>query len=255
MFFFLSKVLTFIFMPYTQMCIFLILALSLKRRSLKRTFLLISIVYLLFFSNRFIINEVLLYWEVPPTPYENLHDDYEVGVVLGGITNSERTPRDRVYFYKGADRIIHAYQLYKIGKIKKILVTGGSGSLINRKYMEADNLYDFLILCGVNPSDIIIDRKARNTHENAKYSSEVLQADYGGKKHLVITSGFHLRRSLLCFRKFNVDVDGFSTDFYTKDRSYGIDDFLLPDPEAFRHWHIFIHELLGLLSYRIAGYI
>jgi len=237
------------------MCILFILAISLKRRSLKRTFLLIGIIYLLFFSNRFIINEVLLSWEVPPTPYENILAEYEVGVVLGGITNSDKTPRDRVYFYKGADRITHACQLYKMGKIKKILVTGGSSKLINTTYKEADNLYEFLVLCGVNSEDIILERKSRNTYENAKYSSMILKSKYDGKKHLVITSGFHLKRSLLCFKKFNVDADGFSADFYTKERSFGLNEILVPDPAAFEDWHMFIHELLGLLSYKMAGYI
>jgi uncharacterized SAM-binding protein YcdF (DUF218 family) len=232
-----------------------ILAISLKRRVLKRMFLLIGIVYLFFFSNRFIINEVLLYWEVPPTPYEHLEDDYEVGIVLGGVTNLDKSPRDRVYFSKGADRIIHAFQLYKMGKIKKILVTGGSGKLINKEYKEADNLYNFLVLCGVSTDDIILETEARNTYENAKYSSEILKSNYAGKKHLLITSGFHLKRSLLCFRKYNVDVDGFSTDFYTKNRSYGIHEILIPDPSAFNYWQILLHELLGLFSYRIAGYI
>ena len=113
-------------MPFTQMCIWFILAVFLKKRSLKKKFLILGVVYLFFFSNRFIVNEVLLMWEIPPTPYENITEVYQAGIVLGGVTNSEKTPRDRVYFSKGADRITHAYQLYNLGKIEKILVSGGS---------------------------------------------------------------------------------------------------------------------------------
>lgn len=170
MFFYLSKVLSFIIMPYTQMCLWFILALFIKRISLKRKFLLLGIIYLLFFSNRFIVNEALLLLEVAPTPYASVEDTYDVGIVLGGVTNSAKTPRDRVYFSKGADRITHAFQLYELGKIKKILVTGGTGNIINTTYREADNLYEFLILCGVNPEDILLENNARNTYENAKYS-------------------------------------------------------------------------------------
>ena len=113
-------------MPFTQMCIWFILAVFLKKRFLKKKFLILGVVYLFFFSNRFIVNEVLLMWEIPPTPYENITEVYQAGIVLGGVTNSEKTPRDRVYFSKGADRITHAYQLYNLGKIEKILVSGGS---------------------------------------------------------------------------------------------------------------------------------
>jgi uncharacterized SAM-binding protein YcdF (DUF218 family) len=242
-------------MPYTQMCVFLILAVTLKRRFLRKTFLILAFIYLFFFSNRFIVNEVLLLWEIPPTPYEHVREDYEVGIVLGGVTNSEKIPRDRVYFHKGADRITHAFQLYKLGKIKKILVSGGSSKLINNEYREADNLYDFLILCGVHSDDIIIDREARNTYENAKYSSEILKTKYHSGKYLVITSGFHLKRSLLCFRKYGLDVDGFSSDFYTKNRSFDLTEILVPDPSAFSHWHMLLHEFFGLISYRLVGYI
>lgn len=84
---------------------------------------------------------------------------------------------------------------------------------------------------------------------------EILKTQYPGKKHLVITSGFHLRRSLLCFKKLGVDVDGFSTDFYTHERSFDLDELLVPDPGAFRNWQMIFHELLGILSYKMAGYI
>jgi uncharacterized SAM-binding protein YcdF (DUF218 family) len=237
------------------MCIWFILGVVLKKRTLKRKFLILGIVYLLFFSNQFIVHEALLILEVAPTPYENIKEDYEVGIVLGGVTNTKKLPRDRVYFYKGADRITHAFQLYKSGKIKKILVSGGSSNIFNTEHIEADNLYDFLILCGVPPADIILERNARNTYENAKFSAEILNSEYPGSKHLVITSAFHLRRSMLCFRKLNIEVDGFSTDFYTHTRIYGLDLLIVPDPAAFKDWHIVIHELLGLVFYKIAGYI
>lgn len=255
MFFYISKFMSFLLMPYTQMCIWFILAVSLKKKSLKRTFLFLGLAYLFFFSNRFIVNEMLLAWEIAPTPFEQLDDNYEVGIVLGGITNSEKEPRDRVYFHKGADRIVHAFQLYKLGKIRKILVSGGSGSIIRDTHREADNLYAFLILCGVPPDDIILEDDARNTYENATLSAEILFREYPGKRHLVITSAVHLRRSLLCFRKQHVDADGFSTDFYTKTGNYVISDFLVPDPAAFKDWHMLLHELFGLLIYKVAGYI
>ena len=237
------------------MCIWFILAIALKKRSIRVKFFILGLAYLFFFSNRFIANEVLLLWEIPPTPYENITGDYYAGIVMGGVTNSEKTPRDRVYFSKGADRITHAYQLYKLGKIRKILVSGGSSKLGVFEYKEADNLYNYLILCGMDTADIILENHARNTYENALYSSQILEEESPGKKHLVITSGFHLKRSLLCFRKLGMEVDGFSTDFYTKDRTFNLNMMLIPDPSAFSDWHLIIHEILGLLSYKIAGYI
>ncbi|MFC2123241.1 YdcF family protein [Bacteroidota bacterium] len=255
MFFYLSKLSTFILMPYSQMVAWFLLALFLRNKVWKRRFLYLGIIYLVFFSNRFIANEVLLYWEIPPTPIASIEHEYTAGIVLGGVTNSDKEPRDRTYFYKGADRITHAVQLYKRGIIKKILVSGGSSKLINRDIKEAHNLQAFLLMCDIPEKDIIVEDEARNTHENANRSAEILKRDFPGEKHLVITSAFHLRRAMSCFRKTGLNVEGFSTDFYAKERRYTLDKFIIPDLSAFADWQMIIREWLGFFFYKIAGYI
>ena len=255
MFFYLSKLFTFILMPYTQMIAWFLLSLFLRNKIWKRRFFYLGIIYLVFFSNRFIANEVLLSWEVPPTPIVSLKHEYMAGIVLGGVTNSDKEPRDRTYFYKGADRITHAVQLYKLGIIKKILVSGGSSKLINRDIKEAHNLRAFLIMCDIPEEDIIVEDGSRNTHENANLSAEILKSRFPGEKHLVITSAFHLRRAMGCFRKTGLDVEGFSTDFYSKKRQYTPDKFIVPDLSAFGDWQLIIREWLGFIFYKIAGYI
>lgn len=256
MFFYLSKLLSFLLMPYTQMCIWFLLALLLKAKKWRKRFMILGIVYLFFFSNRFIVNEALLLWEVPPTPYAQIRTDYKAGIVLGGISNLDKEPRDRVYFYRGVDRISHALQLYKLGKIRKILVSGGSSNLINTKFKEANNLYDYLLLCGVNQNDILLENEARNTHENAIYSTGILKILYPeNSRFLVITSGYHLHRALKCFRKAGLNVDGFSTDFYGKRPHFTPDWLFIPDPTAFSDWQLIIKEILGMIFYWAAGYI
>ena len=255
MFFFISKLLTFILMPYSQMVAWFLLALFLKNGVLKKRFFYLGIIYLLFFSNRFIANEVLSIWEIPPSPIASLELNYTAGIVLGGVTNADKEPRDRVYFYAGADRITHAVQLYKQGIIKKILVSGGSSKLINNDIKEAHNLHTFLIMCGIPDHDIIVEDKARNTYENARFSAEILEKEFPGEKHLVITSAFHLRRAIGCFRKTGLDVEGFSTDFHAKERQYTPDKFLIPDISAFTDWQLIIREWLGFFFYKISGYL
>ena len=76
-----------------------------------------------FSANRIFLQQLssnwLMYdWEPPPKDFHSL-PDYEVGIILTGVTNIDKTPKDRTYFNKGADRVTHAVQLYKMGKIKK----------------------------------------------------------------------------------------------------------------------------------------
>lgn len=243
-------------MPYTQMCIWFLLALVLKSKRWKRTFFIMGIVYLFFFSNRFIVNEALLKWEIPPTPIRNLDSNYEVGIVLGGMVNAVREPKDRIYFYRGVDRINHAIQLYKMGIIRKILVSGGSGLMIDNQQKEADNLARYLLMNNVKEEDIVVENNSRNTYENALYSTRIMQnMDLTDKKILVFTSACHLRRAMMCFERMDLDVYGFSTDFYGHERSFTPDNLFVPDPSAFSDWQMILREIEGLLFYKLAGYI
>jgi uncharacterized SAM-binding protein YcdF (DUF218 family) len=256
MFFYISKLFAFLLMPYTQMVIWFILALVLRSKVWRRNFFILGMIYLAFFSNRFIVNEALVIWEIPPTPIESLDSTYGAGIVLGGMINSLREPRDRIYFYRGVDRINHTIQLYKAGIIRKILVTGGSGSLAHPEVKEALDMHRYLLMCGVRDQDIFVEGNSRNTHENALYSSRILEEkNLHSEKHLVITSAYHLRRALQCFEKTGLNVDGFSTDFYGHHRELRPDHLFIPDPSAFADWHLIVRELAGLLFYKMAGYI
>jgi uncharacterized SAM-binding protein YcdF (DUF218 family) len=255
MFFLFSKLFTFILMPYTQMVVWLLLGIFLRNKTWKNRFLLAGLIYIVFFSNRFILNEFLILWEVPPTAIKSLQPGYETGIILGGATNNEMEPRDRIYIFKSAERMTHTVQLYKMGIIKKILVSGGSSNIIDTTYKEADNMRVFLLWCGVPDQDIILENKARNTFENAKFCSEIIKKNYPGSRSLVITSAFHLRRSMGCFRHTGINADGFSTDFYGKKRKFTPDVLFLPDPSAFSEWQMIIREWLGILFYKLAGYI
>jgi len=125
-------------------------------------------VFLLFlFSNDFIGNEVMLLWEVPPTPFAELKKKYSYGIVLTGVGKSEMEPADRMYFGRGADRVTHTLQLYKLGFIQKVLVSGGNGKLYDVNKQEADEMAEVLILMGVPKEDIVIENTSRNTRESA----------------------------------------------------------------------------------------
>ena len=255
MFFYLSKVLFYLVMPATLTGLFLILGLILKRKPWKKICLIAGVFLFFLFTNDFIINGILLQWEVPPTPFSQVADHYDVGIVLTGIANLQIEPRDRVYFNKGADRIIHAIDLYKRGKIKKILITGGTGSLSTPDLTEANELVKVLKLFDVPDSDYIIESSSRNTHENAAFTAEILNERFPNGKFLLITSAFHLRRAKACFDKEGISTDLFSTDFYTHPTTYTPDSWLIPNEKALYKWEIFERELLGIAMYKLAGYI
>lgn len=212
-----------------------------------------SVVLLLLFTNPFISNEAWLLWERAPTPIATL-PTYDAAIILTGLTEMDKSPHDRVYTNKGADRVLHTLQLYKLGKVRHIILSGGNGSLREKVTTEAASLRHLLVQAGVPDSVILLEDKSRNTYENAKFTRQLLSQHPNLKNLLLVTSAFHMRRSEACFRKAGVLADTYPADFYTHDRSWDLDKLLLPQEAALYHWQKLLHEMAGYVVYKVVGY-
>jgi uncharacterized SAM-binding protein YcdF (DUF218 family) len=210
---------------------------------------------LLFFSNDFIANEAILMWELPAQPYA-ITKRYKLGIVLTGTTITKPYPDDRVYFNRGADRVTHTVELYKLGFLEKILISGGSGRILMEDEPEANKYKKVMIMMGVDAEDIIIENETRNTYESAVAVKPMLDSmQINGDNCVLITSAFHLRRSLACYRKAGLNLDHFSTDFYSHPREYNLDSFIVPKIESMLIWQKLFKEWIGFAAYKAAGYV
>ena len=85
-------------------------------------------------------------------------------------------------FGESVDRLMEGLMLYRNGKIKKIIISGGSGYLIKDE-RESKLAKDFLVkFCLVPESDIIIDTHSKNTYENALNTKVIV--DKIGRAHV-----------------------------------------------------------------------
>lgn len=216
---------------------------------------MVVVVLVLVFSNDFLANELLRWWEPEPVPVNTL-PEHELAIVLGGFINTELTPRDRVYTHSGADRLLHAVFLYKQGKVKKILVSGGNAKMFIDIPKEALAARELLLTLGVPAQDILVETASRNTYENAVFTKDMLAELYPqGVKCVLLTSAFHMRRSAGCFKNAGIEFTAFATDFRTAPRSFSPDPLLIPKEDAWGKWRLLFKEWLGYTSYRVAGYI
>lgn len=255
MFFILSKTIDFLAMPVTIIAFLLLGGLLIRNVKWKKRLLWSAFICFMFFTNDFISNEVMRVWEVKATPFTEVKP-HALGIVLTGTTIPLLTPNDRVYFSRGADRVTHTVQLYKLGLIKKILVSGGSGMLIGEDEPEANKYRKAMVMMGVNAEDIMLENETRNTYESAVQVKPMLDSlNYNASDCLLITSAFHLRRSAACYRKAGLDIEMFSTDFYAHPRVFYPGVFIIPKVEALVIWHKIIKEWLGFAAYKVAGYI
>lgn len=255
MFFFLSKTVSFLLMPLSLVFLFWVVSLFMKRPRLKMIFFWTGMGLLLFFSNGFIANSVMRAWELRPVLFADMHP-YQLGVVLTGATSSNPDTHDRVYFNKGADRVTHTVQLYKLGLLKKILISGGSGRLNGQSEPEANQFRNAMIMMGVDSAAILIENQTRNTHESAIAVRPILDSlGFTSDQCLLITSAFHMRRSLACYRKVGVNLQAFPTDYYTHESQFAIDEWIVPSAEAIVIWTKLVREWVGFAAYKTAGYV
>ena len=253
MFFILSKTLHFLLMPIIWVIVLLMLAIFLKSQKWSRISLLSALALMLVFSNPLLSNEAWRAWEVEAMPISEV-DDYDVAVILSGVTSMRDDLTDRINTSRGSDRFLHPLQLYRMGKIKKILITGGSGYMLAERIPEAEQIEKVLLMAGVAEEDIITESNSRNTRENATNTAELLKKYPEFKKVLLVTSAFHMRRAAGCFEKAGIKADSFTADFYAHERRFTPDELIIPDPSAFTNWHLLIHEITGFVVYKLLGY-
>jgi uncharacterized SAM-binding protein YcdF (DUF218 family) len=249
-FFILSKTAGLLTKPLTWLIVLMLTAVFRRKPGLKRFSLIASLVILLVFTNPFAVNVALKLWEPAPVAIETL-PAYDIGIVLGGFAR-HLPGSDNIALTDAGDRLWQAVSLYRQGKIRKILISGGGAG---NTRPEAAAVFDVLIATGIPDSAILAETKSRNTRENAVFSAELIAANQPGATCVLITSAVHMKRSLGCFRKAGLNPDAFPAEHITRYDNVYWAEWLRPDPAAFKNWDRVINEWVGIIVYRLRGYI
>jgi uncharacterized SAM-binding protein YcdF (DUF218 family) len=254
MFFLLSKLFHFFILPFSWVFILFILGLISKKTECKRRFFITSFCLMFFFSNTVIFKEFARLWEVNAKKLDNMKH-YEVGIVLGGMAEYNNDAK-RLSIRRGADRIWQAISLYKRHKLDVILISGDDGLVFDRNLKEAIRFKNELMKWGIPDSALLIETKSKNTYQNARYSVRLLRSKYGKMPScLLITSALHMKRSKACFDKLGIRLGTFSTDHFTgPTRNYHWDEYFVPNVSTMANWEGLIHEWIGFMAYKLAGY-
>lgn len=253
MFFLLSKLLDFALLPAVWLVALLLAALWTRRPERQRRWLRVAALLVLLGTNNALVNEALLAWELPPVPAAAV-GPADAAVLLTGVTKGSKSPHDRVYLAQGADRFTHALWLYRAGRVRRILITGGSGSVLGTHGTEAAELATLLRLADVPTEAILLEEHSRNTRENAQFTKQLLAQHPEIRSLVLVTSAFHQRRALGCFRRVGLNCQPFPVDFRSTDREPTPDYWLVPDVSALERWSLLLHEITGWAVYKLAGY-
>jgi uncharacterized SAM-binding protein YcdF (DUF218 family) len=249
-FFILSKTVGLLAKPFSWLVILLLTAVFTRKPKAKKISLIAALCLLLVFSNPWLTDFTLKKWEPAPVPVASLRT-YDVGIVLGGFSGYY-PEYDRVELTEAGDRIWQTLYLYQQGKIRNILISGGSG--IKDRRGEACFMRDALLAAGIPDSVILVEDKSRNTAENALYSKTLIDSAVPGADCLLITSALHIPRALACFRKAGIQADTFPADHLAySDRRFF--EWFTPQSECLKFWDRIFNEWAGMFAYKLRGYI
>ena len=109
----------------------------------------------------------------------------------------------------------------------------------------------FLIDLGVPAEMVIEEGKSRDTAENALRCKEILR-QHGFKDPLLVTSGYHMRRSVAAFEKEGIKVTPLPARFMTSPASAVHWTDYLPSAGALGSSAAALKEQIGLIYYRCA---
>jgi len=247
MFFIISKLLSFLLKPILWILILLTSALIFKNKRKKLLYITLFVLY--FFTNSFIADSISRIWEAAPKAISSLSNNYKYGIVLGGYS-SYNTEVEQINLNESGDRLISAIELYNLGKIEKIIISGGNGELINNGMKEAEWSKEFLINMGVKKMDILLESSSKNTMENAQNTATLIENDLS-KKSLLITSSLHMKRAKFCFNQNNFNIDCYPTDCTSYNGVLSFGYLFIPNVDALEKWETIIHELIGYIVYII----
>lgn len=136
-------------------------------------------------------------------------------IILGGAFDNEiNTARGGMELNQSADRFVEALRLARNYPEARILISGGDGSISGTFEGEAQTAERFFSAFGISTDRLIKENTSRTTYENSLNTAELLKVQ-GLENCLLITSAFHMPRSVGLFRKAGITVTPWPVDYRT----------------------------------------
>ncbi len=236
---------TFLLPPGIFIILLLAIGIWLYRRERKAAIALISITAILYILSTPIVGSLLIKsLERQYRPPASVKGD--VIVMLGGGSFAGTPDIDGAGGLTGssANRLLTAARIHKETGLPIII---SAGKLYSESGNEANIAKRKLAGLGIPVDKVIAEDKSRNTYENAKYTLKILKTRHF-KKPILVTSAYHMRRSVMNFKKLGVSVEPYPTDYRSDiNPSVHLNSFA-PCYDGFANSGMAIREYIGILA-------
>jgi SanA protein len=129
-----------------------------------------------------------------------------VAIVFGAGLRRDGTPTTVL-----SDRVETAVELYKQGKVSKLLMSGDNRF---EYYNEPEAMRQYALQLGMPDEDIVLDYAGRRTYDTCYRAGSI----FGVKKAILVTQLFHLPRAIYTCNNLGVESVGVEADrtYYRK---------------------------------------
>jgi len=177
-------------------------------------------------------------------------------IILGGAENRlVGSARKAPTLNEAGERLLEGAILAHRFPEAKIAFSGGDAGILYKSDNEAEGAAAILTKLGIARDRLILETDARDTYENAAFLKKELEREGAldpAKRWLLITSAYHMPRSMGAFRKAGFDVEPWPVDYRTR----GPEDLTRPFDkvsEGLRRVDTAMREWVGLLAYWLTG--
>lgn len=138
-----------------------------------------------------------------------------VAIVFGAKVWENGEPSHALY-----DRVITAVELYRAGRVEKILMSGDNPA---ENYDEPTAMKATAVKLGVPASDVVLDFAGRRTYDTCFRAKEI----FGIHKAILVTQEFHQARTLYLCNNLGVDSIGITANRrkYEGERFWAVREF------------------------------
>ena len=236
-------------LPMLLAPLFVLVTLALVGLALKRRWLVIAVLALLWTLSLPIVADTL--WrhleQQALRPSAKSAPTASAIVVLSGMTRIVQGEQGAVRGWAdGSDRFWAGLELFKTVRAPKLIFTGGQMPWSEAALTEGQWLYVQALAVGVPEADIVVTRPVSNTYEEAQAVSQLLP----GQSVLLVTSAFHMPRARATFQAAGLQVHPFPVDLRVTQRDMTLMDFV-PSAKALGRTTDALREWLGRGFYAV----
>jgi uncharacterized SAM-binding protein YcdF (DUF218 family) len=175
---------------------------------------------------------------------DSIHSVKWIVLLGGGHMTDPRMPVTSQISNESLTRLVECVRIHRLIAGSKIVLSGGA---VYDSSSEAGTFARVAAILNINARDIVLDDVSRDTEEQA----ENIRSIVGQDRFILVTSAYHMPRSMAIFNKAGLKPIPAATNHLVKERQLKApEDFYPSSMGLFKAEHA-MHEYLGLLWSRM----